>query len=172
MSDTTGAPAEGTPDTTPTEALQLADQEPIAAAPTTAAATAPAAPASGGSHTRTILEVIGGVVAAGLVVAAGAVGFVVGHATGDDDGGRWSMTSDSRGMQDGPDAGAPMPGQQPGQGRELGQGQMPGQGQQPGGGFGHHDGDGDRFMGHDGDGDGFMGGDSTTPQDDTTTPEG
>ena len=169
MSDTTGTPAEGTPDTTPTEALQLADQEPIAAAPA-APAPAPAAHASGRSHTRTILEVIGGVVAAGLIVTAGAVGFAVGHATGDDDGGRWSMTSDSRGSQDGPDAGAPMPGQ----GRERGQGQqpgqMPGQGQQPGGGFGHRDGDGDGFMGHDDDGDGFMGGDSTTP--DSTTPEG
>ena len=179
MSDTTGTPAEGTPDTTPTEALQLADQQPVAAP----AAPAPAAHASGGSHTRTILEVIGGVVAAGLIVAAGAVGFAVGHATGDDDGGRWSMTSDSRGSLDGPDAGAPMPGQgrdggqgqqMPGQGRDGGQGQqMPGQGQQPGGGFGHHDGDGDGFMGHDDDGDGFMGGNGmTAPQDGTTVPQG
>jgi hypothetical protein len=159
MSDTTGTPAEGTPDATPTEALQLADQEPIAAVPA-ASAPAPAARAAGGSHTRTILEVIGGVVAAGLIVVAGAVGFAVGHATGDDDGGRWSMTSDSRGSLDGPDAGAPMTGQGPG--REG----------QPGQGFGHHDGDGDGFMGHDGDGDGFMGEDRAAPQDDTTTPQG
>ena len=33
MSDTTGTPAEGTPDSTPTEALQLADQEPVAVTP-------------------------------------------------------------------------------------------------------------------------------------------
>ena len=47
MSDTTGStPAEGTPDTTPTEALQLADQEPIAAAPA-APAPSPAAHAFG-----------------------------------------------------------------------------------------------------------------------------
>lgn len=136
MSDTTGTPAEGTPDATPTEALQLADQEPVAVTPVAPAA---AAHASGRSDTRTILEVIGGVVAAGLIVAAGAVGFAVGHATGDDDGGRWSMASDSRGPGDGPDAGARMPGH----GRD-------GQGQQPGGGFGHHDGDGDWFMGGDG----------------------
>jgi hypothetical protein len=143
MSDTTGStPADGTPDSTPTEALPLADQQPLAAQP---AAAAPAAPAvapqsSGGSHTRTILEVIGGVVAAGLIVVAGAVGFAVGHATGGDDG-RWSLTSDARVWQDGPDAGAPMgPGQ--GFGREGGQrrghdGQGPG-GQMgiPGQGFG------------------------------------
>lgn len=158
MSDTTGAPAEGTPDTTPTEALQFADQEPVATAP---AAPTAAGQASGGGHTRTILEVIGGVVAAGLIVTAGAVGFAVGHATGDDGGGRWSMTSDSRGSSDGPDAGAPMPGQ----GRDRGQGQqhMPGQGQQPGGGFGHRDGDGDGFMGRDG---------MTAPQDGTIAPQG
>jgi hypothetical protein len=128
MSDTTSTPAEGTPDATPTETLQLADQEPIAAAPAAPAAPAPAPAvhASGGSHTRTILEVIGGVVAAGLIVAAGAVGFAVGHATGDDDGGRWSMTSDSRGSLDGPDAGAQMG---PDRGRDggLGHGRERGQ---------------------------------------------
>jgi len=130
MSDTSGStPAEGTPDSTPTEALNLDDQQPIGDA---SAAPAPfsTSPASGASHTRTILEVIGGVVAAGLIVAAGAVGFAVGHATGDDDGGRWSMTSDSRGSQDGPDAGAPMPGQgrERGHGREADQGRERGQG--------------------------------------------
>lgn len=126
MSDTTdGMSTDGTSDTTPTEALQLADQDPVATDSAATATLAPAA-ASSGSHTRTILEVIGGVVAAGLIVVAGAVGFAVGHATADDDD-RWSMTSDSRGLQDGPDAGAPMgPGQ--GQGREDGQGQLPGQG--------------------------------------------
>lgn len=94
MSDTSSSmPPEGTPDATPTEALPLAGQEPVAAAQ------AAAAPSSGRRHTRTILEVIGGVVAAGLIVLAGAAGFAVGHATGDDDGGRWSMTSDSRGAQ-------------------------------------------------------------------------
>lgn len=103
MSDTTGStPTEGTPDTTPTEALQLADQEPIAAAP---AAPAPAAttPASGGSHTRTILEVIGGVVAVGLIVMAGAVGFAVGHVTGGDDG-RLNLSNSGRELR------IPMPG--------------------------------------------------------------
>ena len=124
MSDE-NTPGEGTPDTTPTEALQLADQQPIAPGP--APATSPAAAAPGRSHTRTILEVVGGVVAAGLIVAAGAVGFAVGHVTGDDDG-RWSMTSDARG-HDGPDAGARMPGQ--GQERSRGEQryfEAPGQG--------------------------------------------
>jgi hypothetical protein len=133
MTDTTSnMPSEGNPDATPTEALPLADQEPVAAAQA-----ASAAPSSGGSHTRTILEVIGGVVAAGLIVLAGAAGFAVGHATGDDDGGRWSMTSDLRSAHGGPDAGAPMPGQ----GREGGHDQ------QRGGGFGHRDGDGHRAAG-------------------------
>ncbi len=181
MSDTTGsAPTEGTPDTTPTEALQLADQEPIAAA----AAPAPAAHASGGSHTRTILEVIGGVVAVGLIVMAGAVGFAVGHVTGGDDG-RLNLSNAGRELR------VPMPGGEgQGQGRqgmpgELAPGEQryfeaePGQPGEDGfGGRGHQDGDSDGFMGHDDDGDGFMGGegmmpqDGTAPQDDAITPQG
>lgn len=137
MSDTTPTPP--TPDATPTEALELADQQPVAADAPPASATAPAAaPRAGGGHTRTILEVIGGVVAAGLIVVAGAVGFAVGHATGDDDG-RWSMTRSDDGWSQGPEAGGPMGG---------------GQGPQDGQGFGDRGGDegyGDR--GHRGDGD-------------------
>ena len=64
------------PDPTPapvTEPLQLPDQAPVAAArPEPAAKT---------SHTRTILEVVGAVVAVFLILGAGTVGFVVGHAT-------------------------------------------------------------------------------------------
>lgn len=189
MSDTTGStPAEGTPDTTPTEALQLADQEPIAAAPA-APAPSPAAQGSGGSHTRTILEVIGGVVAVGLIVMAGAVGFAVGHVTGGDDG-RLNLSNAGRELR------VPMPGGE-GQGRGEGQGQGQGQPGMPGelapgeqryfeaepgqpgmpgqdgfGGRGHQDGDGDGFMGHDDDDDGFMGGDGMMPQDGTLTPQG
>lgn len=167
MSDTTGGtPAEGTPDTTPTEALQLADQEPIAAA-TAAPAPSPAAPASGGSHTRTILEVIGGVVAVGLIVMAGAVGFAVGHVTGGDDG-RLNLSNAGRELR------VPMPG---GEGQGQGQPGMPGE--DGFGGRGHQDGDSDGFMGHDDDGDGFMGGDDamtpqdgTAPQDGTLVPQG
>jgi hypothetical protein len=160
MSDTTGsAPSEGTPDTTPTEALQLADQEPVAAAPA-APAPSPAAHASGGSHTRTILEVIGGVVAVGLIVMAGAIGFAVGHVTGGDDG-RLNLSNAGRELR------VPMPGGE-GQGRGDGQPGMPGE--EGFGGRGHQDGDG--FMGHDDDGDGFMGGDDMMPQDGTLTPQG
>ncbi len=149
MSDTTGStPAEGTPDTTPTEALQLADQEPIVAAPA-APAPSPAAPASSGSHTRTILEVIGGVVAVGLIVMAGAVGFAVGHVTGGDDG-RLNLSNAGRELR------VPMPGGE-GQGRGDRQPGMPGElapgeqryfeaepgmpGEEGFGGRGHQDGD-------------------------------
>jgi hypothetical protein len=161
-----------TPDTTPTEALQLADQEPIAAA----AVPVPAAHASGGSQTRTILEVIGGVVAVGLIVMAGAVGFAVGHVTGGDDG-RLNLSNAGRELR------IPVPGGdgegQRGTPRELAPGEQryfeaePGQPGQPGmpgedgfGGRGH----GDGSMGHDDDG--FLGGEGVTPQDGTITPQG
>lgn len=76
------------PDATPTtvnEPVQLADQQPaFAAAPATAAA-APA-PEAKASHTRTILEVVGGVVAVGLIAVAGVTGFALGHLTSDKDG--------------------------------------------------------------------------------------
>ena len=128
MSDTQ-VPGEGTPDATPTEALELADQQPIASEPAAPApAAAAAAPAT--NHTRTILEVIGGVVAAGLIVVAGVLGFAVGHATGDDDG-RLNLSNSGREMRDGPSA----EGQQ-------GQGQQGMPGEQGFGGRGHHDGDG------------------------------
>jgi hypothetical protein len=104
MSDTTPSPQD--PDATPTQAVPVAEQPPAEAAVPPAPPAPAAAPRAGGSHTRTILEVIGGVVAAGLIVVAGAVGFAVGHATADDDG-RWSMTRSGDGWQQGPDAGGP-----------------------------------------------------------------
>ena len=64
------------PDPTPapvTEPLQLPDQAPVAPAQPQ--------PAAKTSHTRTILEVVGVVVAFFLILGAGTVGFVVGHAT-------------------------------------------------------------------------------------------
>lgn len=58
-------------------------------------------PKPGTSHTRTILEVIGGVVAAGLIVIAGGVGFLVGHATASDDGEHFGMMRGFIGRGDG-----------------------------------------------------------------------
>ena len=80
--------------------------EPVDGSTESAPAPAPV-PASRGSQTRTIGEVIAGVVAVGLILLAGAVGFAVGHATGDHDG-RRSMPSDSRGGLDHGDRGGPM----------------------------------------------------------------
>ena len=100
MSETTTpgmTPPDGsTPDTTPTEALHLADQAPPAvdAVPTVAAP-------RDRDRTRTILEVIGGVVAAALIVVSGAVGFAVGHATGAEGDGRFDLMSDQRPDGDG-----------------------------------------------------------------------
>ncbi len=129
MSETTD-PGQ-TPDATPTEALQLADQQPIAAP------VAPVAQKSGGSHTRTILEVVGGVVAAGLIVVAGVLGFAVGHVSGSDNDRGRTLSFDMRGDRSGPEAGGPMGGQQ-------GRGMMPGQqGQDPRG----IDPDGDNWTG-------------------------
>jgi hypothetical protein len=121
MSDPTMPNEPGrSPDATPTEALQLPDQQPSAAMP-------PAAPSAGRDHTRTILEVIGGVVAVGLIMVAGAVGFLVGHATGSDPDEPWRlMHSDSGGgWHEGPDAydGPDSDGRfdrSPGEGRERG----------------------------------------------------
>jgi hypothetical protein len=138
MSETTD-PGQ-TPDATPTEALQLADQQPIAAP------VAPVAQKSGGSHTRTILEVVGGVVAAGLIVVAGVLGFAVGHVSGSDNDRGRTLSFDMRGDRSGPEAGGPMGGQQ---GRDMmpgqqGQDMMPGQqGQDPRG----IDPDGDNWTG-------------------------
>ena len=109
MSETDAGQA---PDTTPTEAVQLADQQPISV---------PAAPVnhkSGGNHTRTILEVVGGVVAVGLILVAGVLGFAIGHVTGSDDDRGRTMSFDMRGDRFGPDADGPG-------GGHRGQGMMP-----------------------------------------------
>lgn len=138
-----------TPDATPTESLELADQQPLGTQP---AAAAPAeSAAKGGGHTRTILEVVGVAVAGVLIVGAGAVGFAAGHATGDHDD-RWSMNRGGSGQQ-GPDAGGPF-GQQ-GQGGPMRPGQ---QGQDPRG----IDPDGDNWTGG-GHRDGGMGDDQMMP---------
>ena len=107
-----------TPDATPTEALELADQQPIGTEPAPEPIAPTAAPAAA-NHTRTILEVVGGAVAVGLILVAGVFGFLVGHATGSDRDDRWEMTSSRSDLQDGPDAGAPLGGQQgqPGHGQ-------------------------------------------------------
>ena len=90
------------PDLTPTESIELADQEPLSA-PVRESAAAPAAPRN---HTRTIIEVIGGVVAVGLIFVAAAGGFVAGTAVGDDRHGDddWSHMAqyddDGRGYDD------------------------------------------------------------------------
>jgi len=90
------------PDMTPTESIELADQEPLGA-PVLESAAAPAAPRN---HTRTIIEVIGGVVAVGLIFVAAAGGFVAGMAVGDDRHGDddWSHMAqyddDGRGYDD------------------------------------------------------------------------
>ncbi|MDO8307400.1 MAG: hypothetical protein Q7V58_03460 [Actinomycetota bacterium] len=130
--------SEPTDDTTPIgsalpEPLPLADQQPVVAT-----RVAPAAPAA--SHTRTILEVVGGVVAAGLIVVAGIGGFVIGNLTADSsDGPRGERLvlggeRSQGGPQFGDGQGPPgFPGQQ-------GQGQGPGQGPGQRGGPGHgHD---------------------------------
>ncbi len=132
-----------TPDATPTLTGQLVDQQPISV---------PAAPVvqkSGGGHTRTILEVVGGVVAAGLILVAGVLGFAIGHVTGSDNDRGRTMSFDMRGDRSGPDADGPVGGGlgQPGQGMmpgQPGQGMMPGQpGQDPRG----IDPDGDNWTG-------------------------
>jgi hypothetical protein len=144
------------PDATPTtvnEPVQLADQQPaFAAAPATAAA-APA-PEAKASHTRTILEVVGGVVAVGLIAVAGVTGFALGHLTsdkdgrGDRDGHSMAMPGDRQeflmpdqddqrgpGMQgdqrgpgmQGDQRGPGLPGDQGGPGLQGGPGMVPGQ---------------------------------------------
>lgn len=72
--------ADAEPDTTPTvsQAVSLPEQQPVAAAPVVVAEKK--------SHTRTILEVVGAVVAVGLIFMSGAAGFVLGHVTAKHDG--------------------------------------------------------------------------------------
>ena len=120
MSDTTG------PDSVETTAnepivpapLELADQSPLVA-------TAPAAPAKNNS-TRTILEIVGGVVAVGLIIVSGVVGFAVGHFTSNDNDRGRGISSHADG-QFGDDQHM-MRDQRQGQGQ--GQDMMPGWGQQ------------------------------------------
>ena len=152
MSDST-TPSDS-PDATPTQALQLGDQQPVAPPPAAAAT-----PARGG-HTRTILEVVGGVVAIGLIFVAGAVGFLVGHATGSQDDGPWRMMGSNGDVRQygGPDAEGPFGGP-PGLGTERGDGRRgPGQGfgQGPGQGQGFGQGEGDWMMPGQGEGPGSM----------------
>ncbi len=121
-------------ETRPIESASGQFPAPVAATPGPAT---PAETPAKGRNTRTILEIVGGVVAAGLIVVAGLVGFAVGHWTGDDRDGR-------RGDSDG--YAMPAPGQ-PGQPGQPGMGQ-PGSGQR-GPGMGH-DGDRSGRGGHDG----------------------
>lgn len=87
MSDTpdnAATPAEpGVPDATPTEPLELADQQPLEgpAASAETPAEEPAAPRT--SHTRTIVTAVAGAVAVALIFLAGIVGFAVGSVTSD-----------------------------------------------------------------------------------------
>ncbi len=137
------------PENTPTEPLQLADQQPIEA-PT-------AAPAR--SNTHVILGVVAGAVAVGLIVASGIAGFAIGHFTADNgDHGRFGTHV---AIQGGAEADGPgmMPGQgqgmQPGYGDDRGpgdghgRGMLPGQGALPGQGIDPRgiDPDGDNWTG-------------------------
>ncbi len=116
------------PDATPTQSLPLGDQQPAAM---------PAPAPARGRHTRTILEVVGGVVAVMMILVAGAAGFVVGHATGSDDVPRLVSDMDATGpWHDGPTADGPFGGL-PGMGGERGDGRHgSGEGRGPGDGHG------------------------------------
>lgn len=69
------------PDVTPTEAIELADQQPVGPE-SPSAASEPEKP--GARHTRTILEIVGAAAAVVLIAAAAAGGFAAGLAVGDD----------------------------------------------------------------------------------------
>jgi hypothetical protein len=136
VSDTAGP----VPDpTSATEPLQLADQQPVASAPV---AVQPRT-----SHTRTILEVVGAAVAAVLILAAGGLGFALGHVTGGGDRGRDGSHAFSQAAPGGTGRGGGMMG---------GQGQQ-GFGQQGQQGFGQQ-GQGMDPRGIDPDGDNWTGG--------------
>ena len=142
-------------ETRPIESTSGVPAAPESSAPGASAAPMPEQHRSG-SHTRTILEVIGGVVAAGLIVVAGVVGFAVGHWTGDGRDGRdgrgdrgegYAMQGDGYGMQGERAPGMPGqqgPGQQgPGQrsfGDQRGERGPGGHHGGPGGGMGQGDG--------------------------------
>lgn len=133
MSENTGQPGTSgpMPDSSVTEPLQLADQRPMAPA---LPAPGSRGAASAGNHTRTILEVVGGVVAAALIVAAGVLGFAVGHLTGSSDhDGRFAGIGPGGYAQDGPMAGQGPMGHG-WQGFGPGQGTRPDDGQGFGGG--------------------------------------
>lgn len=76
------------PDAVPTQAIELADQQPVAQdAPSTESASESSAQEpekAGGRHTRTILEIIGAAAAVVLIAAAAAGGFAAGLAVSDD----------------------------------------------------------------------------------------
>jgi hypothetical protein len=138
MSDTAGP----VPDpTSATEPLQLADRQPVEAAPV--------AVQPRNSHTRTILEVVGAAVAAVLILAAGGLGFALGHVTAGNDRGRDGSHAFSQAAPGGSGRGGGMMG---GQGL---QDQGPGQGQQ---GFGEPGQQGMNPRGIDPDGDNWTGG--------------
>jgi hypothetical protein len=120
VSDTAGP----VPDpTSATEPLQLADQQPVEAAPV---AVQPRT-----SHTRTILEVVGAAVAAILILTAGGLGFALGHVTAGHDRGRDGSHAFSQGAPGGSGQGGGMMGGQGQQGfGRQGFGQPGQQGQQ------------------------------------------
>ncbi len=136
-------------DSLPTEPLQLADQQPVDTAP----APEPAAAASAGSK-HTVLAVVGGALAVGLLALVGVLGFAIGHVTADGrDGDR--LTGDRLAVQDDARAG------------DADRGTMPGQGTDPRG----IDPDGDNWTGgRDQGGDqGTMPTTPTTPQPETNS---
>ncbi|MEI6362027.1 MAG: hypothetical protein WCP95_07825 [Actinomycetes bacterium] len=173
MSDTTGPAVEPTPVTEP---LQLADQRPVDAAATPSATQPVPAKAS---HTRTILEVVGAVVAVFLILSAGTVGFVAGHATSSANRGdhfRSSASGQGGGMMGGQDPRGIDPDGDDWTGGGQGGGMMGGQGFGQGGGMmGGQD-----PRGIDPDGDNWTGGQginpnapqNTTPQPGQLTPSG
>jgi hypothetical protein len=171
VTDTTGPTPEPTPVTEP---LHLADQRPVN--PT--ADLASPSPAPKANHTRTILEVVGAVVAVFLILGAGTVGFVAGHATSNDRGDRFHSAMNG---PNGPLAGGQ--GQRGDQGFGQGGGMMGGQGFGQGFGPGQGGGmmGGQDPRGIDPDGDNWTGGgqginpnapSNTTPQPGQTTPSG
>jgi hypothetical protein len=90
-----------------TEPLQLADQRPLEP-------TVPVVESK--NHTRTILEVVGGVIAAVLIVSAAGLGFALGHVTATNDRGHdRGAFSQGGATADGPRGGM-MGGQDNGQG--------------------------------------------------------
>lgn len=150
-------------DSSVTEPLELADQgpTPVASATPEQAPVVPVAAPARSSSTRTILEIVGGVVAACLIVAAGVVGFAAGVVTsgGDHDGGPGYSQGHNDddlalGGQDGQRGQGGQFGQQgPGDmmgGDQFGQGGQQGPGDMMGGRDGHHgmvDPDGDNWTG-------------------------